>query len=153
MIAELPPNVTGVVAEIGALSLADRFDVALLASHLVNDGPPERATTLATARGHLVPDGLLVGEAYAPDFDWLAAVGRTTRLGEVEITLEQAAIDETQVEAVVVYSVGDRSWRQPFVAWMLDEAALSRSLEEAGFRFDRWLERPGWFVATAEARG
>ena len=42
MIAELPPDVTGVVAEIGALSLADRFDVALLASHLVNDSPLDR---------------------------------------------------------------------------------------------------------------
>jgi SAM-dependent methyltransferase len=147
MLAALPAGVLRVPADITTLRLKRRFGAVLLASHFVNDDPLRRASYLTTSRVHLASGGRLVGEAYPPGFDWMATVGRTTRLGEVEVTVQRADVRGVEVDAVVVYVVDGMNWRQPFRAWMLDEEELSHSLAVAGLAFAGWLERPGWFVA------
>jgi SAM-dependent methyltransferase len=109
MIAELPPNVTGVVAE-----------------------------------------GLLVGEAYAPEFDWAAAVGRSTRLAEVELTLERAAIDDTRVDAVVVYAVGDRSWRRSWPGCSTRWPCRDRSTRPASGSIGGSIDQDGSWPETRQ---
>jgi hypothetical protein len=42
-------------------------------------------------------------------------------------------------------------WRQTFTARLLDESGLRALLQAAGLRFDRWLDRPGWFVASPDS--
>ena len=147
MIAALPPTVEGLIADAATVRLGRIFDCALLASHFVND-PALGAAFAATARAHVGPDGVVIGEAYPPDWDPEPAIGRTRRLGDAEVTLVRAVRTGEQVEAEVRYAVDGRVWTQPFSARLLDEAALTELLAGAGLRFERWLERSGWFLAT-----
>lgn len=154
MLAVLPSGVEGILGDARAIRLGRTFDCVLLASHLVNavDGAPG---FIATAAVHLAPGGVVVGETYPPGWDPGAGVGRVSRLGDAEIQMLRARRDGDLVEAAVRYGVDGLSWEQPFTARILDERALSKLLEDGGLRFDRWLDRPGWFVATVaqEPRG
>jgi SAM-dependent methyltransferase len=143
MIAALPPEVEGVVADARTVRLGRRFDAVLLASHLVND-PDGGPAFAATAAAHLEPRGIVIAETYPPDWDPAAGVGRETRLGDARITLLRALIDDDRLEAEVRYGVDDLEWTQPFTARILDEGALRKLLDDAGLAFERWLGR---FVA------
>jgi SAM-dependent methyltransferase len=149
MIDALPPGVEGVVGDARTVRLGRRFGAVLLASHLVNDpGPGGGAAFLATAEAHLAPDGVVVGETYPPGWDAAAGVGRISRLGDAEIELLSATLVGDLLEAEVRYGVDGMTWTQPFTARVLDEPALAALITAAGLRFGRWLDRPGWFVAT-----
>jgi SAM-dependent methyltransferase len=148
MIEALPVEVEGVVADAASVRLGRRFGAVLLASHLVND-PMSGAAIAATAAAHLEPGGVVVGETYAPGWDPAAAVGQETRMGDARIELLWATVDGDRLEAEVRYGVDDLVWQQRFEARLLDEAALRELLASAGLAFDRWLDRPGWFVARA----
>jgi SAM-dependent methyltransferase len=147
MIAALPAEVEGVVGDARHLRLERRYGAVLLASHVVND-PDDGAAFVATAAAHLDRGGVAVGEAYPPDWDPVAAVGRVTRMGDATVELVRAAVDGGLVDAEVRYAVDGREWRQSFEARLLDEEALRGVLGAGGLVFERWLERPGWFVAT-----
>jgi SAM-dependent methyltransferase len=150
MIAGLPRDVEGLVADAASVRLGRRFDAVLLASHFVND-PVLGSAFVATARTHVADDGILVGEAYPPEWDPEAGVGNTSRLGDAEITLLRAVRSGDEIDAAVQYEVDGRRWIQPFTARLLDETGLTELLAGAGFRFEQWLERSGWFVATPVA--
>ncbi|HEU4572821.1 MAG TPA: class I SAM-dependent methyltransferase [Candidatus Limnocylindrales bacterium] len=148
MLAELGelPDVVPVRARIEDLALGRTFPVVLLGSHLVNTPEPARSAFLAAARRHLDPDGVAVIEVYPAAMRW--AVHRASRAGDVTIELERVRRSGDRVSATVAYSVDGRMWRQRFKADVLDEPALRRVLEAAGFRFERWLdEARGWAVA------
>ncbi|OGO58897.1 MAG: hypothetical protein A2V85_12155 [Chloroflexi bacterium RBG_16_72_14] len=148
MIAALPAGVEGIVGDAATVRLGRRFGAALLASHLVND-PANGAAFVATAAAHLEPGGVVIGETYPPGWDPAGAVGRVSHLGDAEIVLRSATLDGDRLEAVVRYGVDGVEWSQAFTARVLDETGLRALLADAGLRFDRWLDRPGWFVATA----
>jgi SAM-dependent methyltransferase len=149
MIAGLPPGVEGIVADARTVRLGRRFDAVLLASHLVNT-PGDGEAFAATAAAHLKPDGVAIGETYPPGWDPAAGVGREQRLGDGRITLLRATVVGDRLDAEVRYGVDDLDWTQPFSARILDERALRDLLSEAGLAFDRWLERPGWFLARPD---
>ena len=151
MIAALPPGVEGVVADARVVRLGRRFDAVLLASHLVN-APGDGAAFAATAAAHLGPDGVVIGETYPPGWDAAPGVGRETRLGDGRITLLRATVEGDRLDAEVRYGVDELEWTQTFTATILDEPALHELLADAGLAFDRWLDRPGWFVARGRAR-
>jgi SAM-dependent methyltransferase len=151
MIEALPSTVEGVVADGRTVRLGRRFDAVLLASHLVN-APGDGPAFLATAAAHLARSGIVIGETYPPGWDPQANVGRVGRLGDAEIVLMAAALTGDRLDATVRYGVDGRTWTQSYSARVLDEAALRAMLEAAGLRFDRWLEREGWFVAVAGER-
>ena len=146
MLGGLDPIVRGVLADAGSVRLVRTFDVVLIASNLLND--PEPSAFLKTAAVHLDLGGVIVAEVYPPEMDWAAVVGWTNMLGPVGITVIRAARDGKLVDAEIAYRLGEREWRQSGVSVQWDEADVRRLLDDAGFRFDRWLERPGWFVAT-----
>jgi SAM-dependent methyltransferase len=148
MIAALPPAVDGVVGDARRVRLGRRFDVVLLASHLVN-APDDGRAFAETARAHLAPGGLVIGETYPPGWEPAASVGRERTIGEARVELVRATVSGDLLDAEVRYGVDGMEWRQAFSARLLDEAALRALLGTAGLRFDRWLERPGWFVARA----
>jgi SAM-dependent methyltransferase len=146
MIAALPPGIEGIVGDASSIRLGRRFDGALLASHLVND--PNLGVAFArTAAAHVATRGVVIGETYPPDWDPSASIGRTAHLGEATVTLTSARLDGDVLTAEVRYGVDGLEWRQPFTARVLDDASLRALLGAAGLRFDRWLDRPGWFVA------
>jgi len=141
------PGISTVVGSIETLRLDETVDVALLASHLLNDDALGRAA-LATAAHHLAPDGWLVAEVYAPNIDWATAVGHRSILGPVGVTLMRAVVDGDVLDAAVRYDLGERVWDQPFVAVLLDRRALDTRLLEAGFVLERWLDAGRrWFLA------
>ena len=146
MIASLPPGVDGVVGDARTVRLGHRFGAALLASHLVND-PEDGTAFVATAAAHLEPIGVVVGETYPPGWDPSTSVGRETWLGEARIETLRASVVGDLLEADVRYGVDDLVWRQTFRARLLGEAELRDLLADAGLTFQRWLDRPGWFLA------
>jgi SAM-dependent methyltransferase len=149
MLAELEAvdGVEPVLGEIAGLALGRRFEVVLLASHLVDDddlGP----AALATAVGHLAVDGLVLAEVYPSGLDWVGAVGRRSAHGPVGITVTRASVVDGVLDASVRYDLDGRSWDQPFSARVLDESAIRGRLAAVGLRLDRWLDASrGWFVA------
>lgn len=150
MVAALPDGVEGVVGDARIVRLGRTFDAVLLSSHLVNDpdGGPEMA---ATAAAHLAAGGIVIGQTYPPGWDPTAAVGTVTRLGEATVEFVSATIDGDLLQAVVRYGVDGATWEQPFQARVMDEDALVDLLEGAGLAFERWLARPGWFLAVRSA--
>lgn len=148
MIAALPPEVHGVVADATTARLDRRFDAVLLLSHLVND-PVAGPAFVRTAAAHLVPAGLVIGETYPPGADPTQGVGRTTRMGAAHVTLLRASRAADLLEAEVRYGVDGRTWTEAFTARLLDEEQLRRVLREAGLGWGGWLERPGWFTCRA----
>lgn len=145
MIAALPPGIEGIVADARTARLGRRFDVVLLASHLVN-APEDGGAFVATAAAHVKPDGIVLGETYPPD--WRpTATGQETRLGDARISVLRMALAGDRIEAEVRYGVDDRSWTQSFTARLLDEPGLRALLAANGLDFDRWTDRPGWFLA------
>jgi SAM-dependent methyltransferase len=147
MIAALPPAVEGIVADARTIRLGRTFGAVLLASHLVND-PDGGSDFVAAAAAHLAPGGLVVGETYPPDWDPAASVGRESHIGDARITLLRASIDGDLLDAEVRYGVDDVTWQQPFLARLLGEDGLRSLLAAHGLRFDRWLDRPGWFTGS-----
>jgi hypothetical protein len=103
----------------------------------------------ATAAAHLAPGGIVIGETYPPDWDPAAAIGQVTNLGDARIELLRASVKGNLLEAVVRYGVDHLEWEQPFTARLLGEDGLRALLAGAGLTFERWLDRPGWFLARA----
>jgi hypothetical protein len=69
--------------------------------------------------------------------------------GATILELMRAAVTDGIVDAEVRYGVDDHEWRQAIRACLLDRSSLEGLLGDAGLAFDRWLDRPGWFVANA----
>lgn len=151
MIAALPEGVEGIVADAATIRLGRRFDVVLLASHLVND-PLAGPAFGATAGAHVAPGGIVIGETYPPGWDPGAGVGRLTRLGDAQVVIIEAVLEGDRLSSVVRYGVDGVTWEQSFESRLLDEAALVALLEDGGLRFESWLARPGWFRAAPAAR-
>ncbi len=146
MIAALPAGVEGVVGDGRSIRLGRRFDAVLLASHLVNlpgDGPAFAATAVA----HVKPEGIVIGQTYPPGVDPTAGVGQVRTIGTAHVELVRAEQVEDRVESIVRYGVDDQEWTQSFTTVLLDDDALRKLLADAGLTFDRWLDRPGWFLA------
>jgi SAM-dependent methyltransferase len=139
-------GVETVQGRIEELDLGRRFPVVLLGSHLVNSLPPFRDQVLGAARRHLDRDGHVLIESYPATTRW--EVGRSSRLGDVEIALDAVRVDPPFVVATVAYTVDGRTWRQSFEAELLDEGALRRALLASGLRLARWLdEGRSWLCA------
>jgi hypothetical protein len=70
-------------------------------------------------------------------------------LGSVTITARVERRRGTIVDAVAEYRTGTLTWLQPYRSEILDDAAFGASLERAGLRLDRWLDRRRiWAVAV-----
>lgn len=151
MIAALPVGVEGVVADARQVRLGRRFGAVLLASH-PRQRPRRRARlprdrrrihrTWWSGRRRDVPAAL------APRTD----PGDLRAIGDASIGLIDAQFDGDLLHARVRYGVDGREWDQSFSARLYDEAGLRTLLDHAGLTLVRWLDRPGWFLASAGAR-
>jgi hypothetical protein len=112
----------------------------------VND-PELGPAFVATAAAHVAPGGVVIAETYPPGWDPARSIGIEGELGDARVELLRAHVTRDLLEAEVRYGVDGRTWQQPFRARLFDEAALRALLADAGLRFDRWLNRPGWFLA------
>ena len=131
--AEMLAHVRGaetVRSRIEELHLGRRFACVLMMSHLVNTEESQRAAFLSTAARHVAPDGVVLMERYDPA--WQPEEGSAKRRGDVLISLEDVRIGREHFSATARYQLGDRIWRQPFTAWILDDRQLGESLAAAG---------------------
>jgi SAM-dependent methyltransferase len=148
MVAALPANVEGIVADARTVRLGRRFDAVLLASHLLTE-PEWGSAFAATAAAHLAPGGVVIAEVYPPGYEPRARVGVVQALGDAHVELVRAQVDGDILGADVRYGVDGHEWRQAFRARLLDRAALDELLAGADLAFERWLDRPGWLTARA----
>ncbi|WP_244223396.1 class I SAM-dependent methyltransferase [Amycolatopsis circi] len=150
--AEMLAHVRGaetVCARIDELRLDRRFPVVVLGSQLVNG--PDRQSLLAAARRHLAPGGQLLVEWHPPAWFDQVSDGSGGQLGDVRIALEDVRRDGDQLSATVRYSLGDRTWKQPFTC---ENFSLEPALDQAGLRFDRWVaDERDWFSARSPDAG
>ena len=147
---EMLEHVTGartVCADVLALDLAERFDVVLAASHLINlPTARERRALLDVCRRHVADDGVVLVERFAPG--WLLTAGpATARRGPVELAFEPGAVDGTVRSAAMTYRLGGRVWTQHFDASDVDDDTLAAEARAVGLQFDRPLDRAGIWVA------
>jgi SAM-dependent methyltransferase len=140
-----------VEAQIEGLLLDERFDVVLLASHLVNtDDDAQRREFLATAVRHLKPAGRVVLEWHPPTwFDGLVP-GATSHgsVDDLTVTLHVKDLAEGLLDASVVYRRGENAWSQDFQARRLTLADLTEVLGQAQLVLEGNLaDDDSWLVA------
>ncbi|WP_431256496.1 class I SAM-dependent methyltransferase [Roseateles chitinivorans] len=159
MLAHVSERVRKVHADIEQLALAERFDVVLLPSGLINhaDAAVRRAFVAAAAR-HVAPDGVLILKCQ--DAQWLrsAAIGHLVRSDGTSIDLVQVDrtpdAQEPRVRMTLKYAMGDDVWTHSFVVVPMDEPAIVQLLDEAGFAAPQALDaKREWFLAGLSARG
>ena len=135
-----------VCSRIEELDLGSRFACVLMMSHLVNTEESQRSAFLAAAARHVAPDGVVVIERYAPD--WQPEEQPPKRHGDILISLEDVRVDADHFSATARYQLGDEVWLQPFTAWILDDRQLAESLGNAGLRLAHPLDDSGRWVAA-----
>ncbi|GAA2629226.1 hypothetical protein GCM10010399_71240 [Dactylosporangium fulvum] len=145
-------DVTTVCTPIETADLGRRFDVVLLASHLVNTPDPAvRAALLAGARRHVTADGTLVVQWHPPAWFDTVAPSDAERDG-IRYVLSAPHRDGPLLTATVGYHVGDRRWSHTFTARRLTEDELTQAVGEAGFGPPRRLTADGSWLASRPLR-
>jgi SAM-dependent methyltransferase len=130
---EYVDDATPVCSRIEDLDLWERFDVVLIASHLVNTPSDDtRRALLATAARHVRRTGQVVIQWHPPEwFDDLAVgVQPVTRLGLFSVTLSVHELRDGVLDATVKYQRDAASWNQRFSARRLSYSAMDRALSE-----------------------
>ncbi len=140
MLAHVPPEATTICADIETLSVAETFDTVILASCLVNT--PDAALRFAQVtrcRKLLKPGGNLLLERFDPT--WLAnvKVGPVSRIGNVEMFVDEVCGSGTERQLCFRYREGDEEWRQYFTAAILDDEDIRECLLTAGFEHVDWI--------------
>ncbi len=129
-----------VCARIEDLALGRRFDVVLLASHLINtDDVAARTAFLAACRRHVADGGAVIIQQHAPGWFAAAADAENVRDGIVFRMRDVSRPAPNLVSATVEYADGDQVWTQTFTARCLDDAEMAAVLAGAGLRLDRFL--------------
>ena len=117
MLSSLPGDATPVLCDIGQLNLEHCFDVAILASCLINH--PDltvRASFLASARRHLGSGGRLFLQRHDPNWLRDASVGEVRRLHDSAIAVETVARWGNEVSMTIRYDRPTGTWWHSFVA-------------------------------------
>ena len=132
-------------ARIEELDLGRRFACVLLMSNLVNAEEECEAFLGACAR-HVARDGVVLIERHDPQ--WEPEVGKRGSLGDVASELEDVRREGRVVAATARYESGDRVWRHPFRARLLDDDELDADLRAVGLELVRSFgERGEWVEA------
>ena len=139
------------VARIEHLTIGERFDAVLLASHLVNTTDEDLRTALLTVvRHHLKPGGLAFIEWHEPS--WFAGLHlgehSAAQLGAVTSTLTVAEFDGRILRARVEYTLNGNRWIQQFAAERLSADEIADALNRVGLRIaSSGQPRQDWIVA------
>ncbi|MCV2350399.1 class I SAM-dependent methyltransferase [Paucibacter sp. Y2R2-4] len=154
MLSHLPAEVIGVQSSIEQLALAQRFDVVLLPSHLINHPDAQvRAAFVRCAARHLAVGGVFWLKRHDPA--WLRDV-KPGHLGEragVEYIAE--AVERRQADLVsmtLAYQAFGQRWTQSFTAEALEEAAIEDLLAQQGLAEVTWHGAKRLWAAGCRAR-
>ncbi|MBT9491734.1 MAG: class I SAM-dependent methyltransferase [Paucibacter sp.] len=153
MLEAAPQEATLIQADIEQLRLAQKFDVVLLPSGLINHPDAQlRAAFLAAAAAHLRPGGRFLFQRQDPV--WLA----TAQPGPVAesnvglaIGLESVHRKDGIAEMTLSYSKEGACWSHSFALIELDDGMLQGELDAAGFGSIEWLDaRRCWAKADLQ---
>jgi SAM-dependent methyltransferase len=150
MLRHVDPRVRMVEARIEELDLRGRYDVVVLASHLVNVvDDVERGALLGAAARHVAPTGCVLVEhhdaAAMRDIDVVEG-----EFGPVHVTFRVLARRGEEFDGEVLYRLGERTWLQRFTATLLDGARLDAAFRQVGLRRAERLS-PTWTLARLVA--
>lgn len=154
--AEMLAHVRGartVRSGIQDLRLERRFDLVMLASHLVQTAEEEgRRLLLDTCARHVAPDGRVLIQWTPPERhdDRRPGQGRTVD----GLTIEVAAVEEVSpglVHSTMRYTHGGKEWTQSFRSWRLTDERLAAELARAGLRLERFVTDDRTWVLAAPA--
>lgn len=138
-----------VCAPIESLCLADRFDVVLLASYLVNETDDElRASWLAVCERHLAPDGVLILQRHTPS--WFDRAEPYERVDDgITFRLRTVARPAPHLlEVTMEYEHDGRRWTHSYVHRRLDDDEIAAEIAGAGLRLASRLTGDGsWLLA------
>ncbi len=138
-----------VCVRIEDLALGRRFDVVLLASHLINADTATRTAFLSACRRHVAEHGCVIIQQHPPGWFSALADSEATRDGIIFRMRGISRPAPNLVSATVEYVAGDQRWTQTFTSMRLDEAELVAVLADAGLLLDRYLtDDPAWFRAV-----
>jgi SAM-dependent methyltransferase len=133
------------------LDLADRFDLVLLASHLVNTADDAlRRGLLGAARRHLADGGQVLLQWHEPAwFDGLrAGLVAEGPLGVFTSRLVVHEVVGALVTATVTYTGEGGTWSQPFTARRLSREEVADELAAAGLRLAPGSPAASWLLAV-----
>lgn len=154
MLAHVSDGVRRIHSDIERLALAERFEIVLLPSGLINhaDAAVRRRFVAAAAR-HVLPDGQLILNCQDPSWLRTAAVGPVGGSEDVSIELVNVdrRVDEQgmQVRMTLRYTMGEQAWTHSFTVVPLDELSVAELLQEEGFGPLTALDEPRrWFAAA-----
>jgi SAM-dependent methyltransferase len=139
-------------SRIEQLDLPERFDVVLLASHLVNTPDDDlRRGLLRAARRHLADGGRVLLQWHEPGWFDALAPDATTRgtIGALSSRLDVHSIADGVLHATVSYSDGTATWRQSFRALRLDADRLAAELAATDLVLEPDSPASGWRIAVA----
>lgn len=139
MLSHLPPTVTGVQTSIETLALAQRFDVVLLPSHLINHPEPQvRDAFVRCGARHLAAQGVFLVKRH--DVDWLrqVRVGMLATKAGVDYIAESVERQGKQVRMTLVYQAFEQRWTHSFTVEALEAASIERQLAEHGLADVQW---------------
>ena len=141
---------TTVVADIWSLDLAERFDVVLALSHLINSvSRDRRIQLLEVCRRHVRDDGRVVIQRHAPAWIPLDEQGQ---LGDVTVRLHDIERHDEYFAAATRYTFHGRSWTQRWEATIVDDIELTALADATGFTLTDQLDETGAWVALAPTR-
>ena len=143
-----------VQSSIEMLHLQERFDVVLLASHLVNTSDAHlRRQFLASVARHLAPDGLALIQWHQPEWFDTLEPGRvySGEIGGLRSELQVHAQVGGELSATVRYRAAEQVWTQSFRARRLTLVDMGDLLGAVGLgRVDDHMLTPGWLVARRQ---
>jgi SAM-dependent methyltransferase len=148
MLSHVPDVAETVLGDIETVVLGSVYPVVLLASNLINHPDQSiRLKFLATCRGHVSDDGVVILQRYQPGMEgW--EPGDWADRGPVAIRISSFERHGDHFSASIQYRRGNRTWAQHFSAAILDNEMLRTELTQTGLRFERMLDPEGtWILA------
>jgi SAM-dependent methyltransferase len=140
-----------VCSPIETLRLDRTFGAVLLASTMINTEPVQRRAFLATCGRHVGPGGVVVIQQTAPR--WFAEGDPSEReVAGIRRVVRSARRSGPQMDVLVEYHVGDRTWTHAFSAHEISEQELAADLGSAGLEFGRWLTGDRSWLTAVPAR-
>jgi SAM-dependent methyltransferase len=140
-----------VCSPIETLRLDRTFGAVLLASTMINTDPVQRRAFLATCGRHVGPGGVVVIQQTAPR--WFAEGDPSEReVAGIRRVVRSARRSGPQMDVLVEYHVGDRTWTHAFSAHEISEQELAADLGSAGLEFGRWLTGDRSWLTAVPAR-
>ncbi len=140
-----------VCSPIETLRLDRTFGAVLLASTMINTDPVQRRAFLATCGRHVGPGGVVVIQQTAPR--WFAEGDPSEReVAGIRRVVRSARRSGPQMDVLVEYHVGDRTWTHAFSAHEISEQELAADLGSAGLEFGRWLTGDHSWLTAVPAR-